>query len=147
MLENDYYSRSLSKLRLKTAQIVKLQALVRGFIWRCKFARAIKRKTDEDFCRGRLRILDEETNHPNVNSISQKLGPYDYEKNTPYARLAFCSSSFIDAKLVKRAAVQVSDGIFYEGEWIKDAREPIRMGRGVQLWPDGSRYEGFWREG
>lgn len=21
------------------------------------------------------------------------------------------------------------------------------MGRGVQLWPDGSRYEGFWKDG
>lgn len=33
----------------------------------------------------------------------------------------------------------------YEGQW--DAELDIQSGRGVQIWPDGSRYDGFWKYG
>ena len=52
----------------------------------------------------------------------------------------------MDAELVKRSVVQVENGILYEGEWVKN-QDRIRMGRGAQLWPDGSRYEGYWLDG
>ena len=38
----------------------------------------------------------------------------------------------------------LENGAKYEGEWLKDT--DIRDGRGVQIWLDGSRYEGYWRE-
>ena len=91
----------------------------------------MKRKTDEDFYRGTLKILRADNNHPNVFTIGEQLGPYDYEKNLPFAKLAFCGSQFMDQPLVKRAVIEISDGIFYEGEWVKGTAEPIRMGRGV----------------
>ena len=31
----------------------------------------------------------------------------------------------------------------YEGEWLNNLRE----GRGMQLWVDGSLYEGWWSQG
>jgi hypothetical protein len=37
----------------------------------------------------------------------------------------------------------LENGAKYEGEWIKDT--DIRDGRGIQIWLDGSRYEGYWR--
>ena len=86
-------------------------------------------------------------NHLNVVLISNKLGPYDYQACLPFAKIALYSSPFHDAPLYKRSAVEVEGGVFYEGEWVKSEEPLVRMGRGVQLWPDGSRYEGFWKEG
>jgi len=39
----------------------------------------------------------------------------------------------------KRPAFTFKSGAVYEGDWIGDRRE----GAGVQKWPDGARYEGF----
>ena len=35
-------------------------------------------------------------------------------------------------------------GIEYKGEWNHDGKKD---GRGVQVWPDGSIYEGYWKNG
>ena len=50
---------------------------------------------------------------------------------------------------MKRSVVDIDEGVLYEGEWVHSDQLPygIRMGRGVQLWPDGSRYEGYWKDG
>ena len=45
------------------------------------------------------------------------------------------------------------NGAVYTGEWYfiisitiyRNPEENIREGRGKQIWPDGSLYEGFWR--
>lgn len=39
----------------------------------------------------------------------------------------------------------VGDGIKYKGEWSKDGK--VRDGIGTQVWPDGSKFEGMWRNG
>ena len=104
--------------------------MARGFLQRARFERELKPKVDEDFRTGNLWLLGCDRNHPNVMLISSKLGPYDYHACMPFARLAFSGSPYIDAPLVKRAAVEVEAGIFYEGEWAKGA-DRVRMGRGV----------------
>ena len=35
------------------------------------------------------------------------------------------------------------DSDIYEGEWLNDKKD----GKGVQLYGDGSRYDGFWKDG
>ena len=39
----------------------------------------------------------------------------------------------------------LENGAMYEGEWHPEKNE--RDGRGIQIWPDGSRYDGFWKDG
>lgn len=39
----------------------------------------------------------------------------------------------------------LDNGAKYEGEWLKN-KPDVRQGRGVQFWPDGSLYEGFWMD-
>lgn len=39
----------------------------------------------------------------------------------------------------------LENGAVYQGEWLVDENQ--KDGRGVQIWPDGSRYDGFWRDG
>lgn len=42
-----------------------------------------------------------------------------------------------------RPAVQFLNGIIYSGEW--NVSEETKDGRGIQVWPDGSKYEGYWK--
>jgi hypothetical protein len=35
--------------------------------------------------------------------------------------------------------------VVYEGEWNRELN--VIDGRGVKVWSDGSRYEGFWENG
>ena len=40
--------------------------------------------------------------------------------------------------------VELENGAKYEGEWLVGTES--RDGRGVQIWFDGSRYDGYWVE-
>ena len=44
--------------------------------------------------------------------------------------------------LIKKGPVELDNGCFYMGEWNVDCQ---REGRGVQIWRDGSKYEGHWK--
>ena len=44
-----------------------------------------------------------------------------------------------------RSMVRLQNGSSYVGEWRKGGKN-IREGKGVQVWPDGSLYEGYWEE-
>ena len=37
---------------------------------------------------------------------------------------------------------EVGNGQLYKGQWNK--RTGVRDGVGIQMWPDGTRYEGMW---
>ena len=43
----------------------------------------------------------------------------------------------------KRDPVKFKNGVIYHGEW----KGNIRWGFGVQVWPDGAKYEGDWVNG
>jgi len=42
---------------------------------------------------------------------------------------------------VTRPPYSLKNGATYTGQWLNEMRD----GYGVQIWPDGSRYEGQWR--
>ena len=43
----------------------------------------------------------------------------------------------------QRPMVRLANGSSYLGEWRVGSQ--VREGRGVQVWPDGSLYEGYWK--
>ena len=50
---------------------------------------------------------------------------------------------------IRPEEVKLGDGSLYTGEWIGDGgtKNPwLMQGKGVRVWPDGSRYEGWWKE-
>lgn len=69
-----------------------------------------------------------------VEQIYNQLGPYDYTmgKNVVY-----------DEPVVMKGWRMLENGAKYNGEW--DINTGLRHGKGTQIWPDGSRYEGYWR--
>ena len=60
-----------------------------------------------------------------------------------------CSFAYDDQKLEstlgereKREMIVLESGAHFEGQWLKFTE--IRQGEGVQVFPDGSMYEGYW---
>ena len=39
----------------------------------------------------------------------------------------------------------LNNDIIYYGEW--DTKNNYRHGRGIQVWPNGEKYEGYWKQG
>ena len=46
----------------------------------------------------------------------------------------------VNKKRITRPPVELEKGVIYEGEWDEKG---LRDGRGVQTWPNGSFYEGY----
>jgi hypothetical protein len=48
---------------------------------------------------------------------------------------------------ITRGPVTLKNGAIYTGQWsfANGNRDGVRDGYGSQIWPDGSRYEGYWK--
>lgn len=66
-----------------------------------------------------------------VLEMRENHGPFPYRKDT-------------NSKLETRTMATLENGAKYLGEWNK--RENKREGRGIQVWADGSMYEGYWKD-
>lgn len=71
-----------------------------------------------------------------MNDIARQtevsLGPFLYDAD---------ESQLNVSELVKRGPYELDNGAIYHGQWTK---EGLRQGRGIQIWRDGSKYEGYW---
>ena len=67
-----------------------------------------------------------------VADMRRKLGPFLYERPPPG----------YDPRLRDKRPRQVfPNGVSYEGEWLNGLRD----GQGIQVWQDGSLYEGYFK--
>lgn len=64
--------------------------------------------------------------------IRANLEPFDYEP----------APESDGVNTIFREGIVLDNGAEYEGEWNEDGE---RHGRGMQLWVDGSLYEGYWK--
>ncbi|CAG9332185.1 unnamed protein product [Blepharisma stoltei] len=132
---------SFQSLEINNSNLIVLQSLLRGFLDRRKVKERIKsqgtqvRLNSGYTAQPRNSILEIHGDLPNyentiTQAISKKLEPfqYNYDFNDPAPR-------------VKKGPVQLDNGAIYIGEW-SDRWE--RHGKGIQVWPDGSKYEGYW---
>lgn len=44
-------------------------------------------------------------------------------------------------KVILRGPYELDNGAVYHGEW---SIEGLREGKGIQIWKDGSKYQGYW---
>ena len=67
-----------------------------------------------------------------VSEVEVKLGLFDYSKY-----------HFIqDGPIIKKPCMKSEYEVIYKGEWnLLNKRE----GKGIQIWKDGSKYEGYWK--
>ena len=104
-----------------------------------------------------LKFLDEAPHikNTNVQNVLNKLGSFSYSDHKQL------SKEFLQFPTFNPVAFE--DGIVYIGQWkllspksvvsseltssyIIEGIEAIRHGKGKQIWPEGSIYEGFWRD-
>jgi hypothetical protein len=70
--------------------------------------------------------------NPMTRATEEKMGPFKYDQD----------DQFDENDLIDRGPYELDNGAIYKGQW---SREGLRYGRGVQIWTDGSKYEGYWR--
>lgn len=70
--------------------------------------------------------------NPETRATEQKLGPFKYDK----------PQTDSDRNLEDRGAYELDNAAIYVGQWSHDG---VRYGKGTQVWPDGSKYEGYWK--
>ena len=61
-----------------------------------------------------------------------KLGPFVFDQiESPRA-----------VEVINRGPYELDNGAIYHGQWTKDGH---RDGKGTQIWKDGSKYVGYWK--
>lgn len=113
-------------------RVVKIQASIRGHLGR----KTAKCQLSNNFDKGDLEINKPEYSSDTINQIRETL-----------AKFHFGDEFATDGKhRVMKPITMLENGSKYEGEWLKTSGEEVRDGRGVLIWLDGSRYEGYWRD-
>ena len=67
-----------------------------------------------------------------VEQIYQNLGPYQFRSGSTHTTQTWRVDGFRE----------MENGAMFKGDY--DAESGQRSGMGIQIWPDGSRYEGYW---
>lgn len=121
--------------------VIKFQAIVRGYLTRQQIKKVYGfQRTPGMLNKGKIRIdMDPEQleqQKQKVRDIKEKLPPFEYGKYQD-------EDVEPGIKKEKRAEVKFPDGSVFDGEWNK--ANDSRHGRGLQVWADGSIYEGYWK--
>lgn len=67
-----------------------------------------------------------------TRETEKMLGPFVYDMD---------DKILFDLEIITRGPYELDNGAIYQGQWTKDG---LRHGRGLQIWKDGSKYEGYW---
>ena len=70
-----------------------------------------------------------------TKSTEARLSPFKFD-DEKYGK--FRSQNEVTSK----PPYELDNGAVYHGEWTKDG---LREGKGIQLWKDGSKYIGYWK--
>jgi len=73
--------------------------------------------------------------------------PYSNYKSSEYSGIPVYKFPISPEDAVPRETrppVECSNGTIYEGQW--NILNGTKDGRGIQVWPDNSKYEGYWRD-
>ena len=66
-----------------------------------------------------------------TRATEKEIIPFQYDED----------ESQYGTELIVRGPYELDNRAIYKGQWSK---EGMRHGRGIQIWPDGSKYEGYW---
>ena len=152
-LENDYngslvknkqnrrkFNPSIADIKLykeNLYKIVKIQALFRGLLTRKTHAELLSKRTlkTQRSTSRKVKLIDKFPVFSNANTekSEQRFGKFDYTKaNVPN-----------DLELIEKGPCELDNKAVYLGQWSKTG---LREGKGVQVWTDCSKYEGYWHQ-
>lgn len=80
------------------------------------------------------KMLTEIPNYSNqaTRQSERQAGPFKYDEDRRHE----------SEDLITRGPYELDNGSVYQGQW---SREGLRQGRGIQIWPDGAKFEGYWK--
>jgi hypothetical protein len=111
--------------------LVKIQSAIRSYLSSKRVAELADFEAHNKF----NQVADSgESNYdnPQVKDLEDRLGKFEYGQDQPETH-----------PLEFRGMVTLENGAKYQGEWIKATE--TRQGKGIQIWSDGSKYEGWWK--
>lgn len=111
--------------------LIKIQSAIRSYLSSKRVSELIEFDAKNKF----NQVMDPNENNydnPQVLDLEQKLGKFDYGKVPAETN-----------PLESRNMIVLENGAKYQGEWIKGTE--VRQGKGIQIWSDGSKYEGWWK--
>ena len=73
-------------------------------------------------------------------STEERLGPFIYDDSYEILNDDLASQADV---LINKGPFELDNGAIYFGQWSPDGK---RSGKGIQIWKDGSKYEGFWKD-
>ena len=129
--------------KTNVSKIVKIQSCYRGHSTRIKLGPEFRnirqgsrgvidsngKEIQKPTCK-KVDIIPDYSN-PETKATEQRLGPFKYE-----------DPSDMEKDLESKGAFELDNEAIYVGQWSKAG---LRHGRGIQTWPDGSKYEGYWK--
>lgn len=122
-------------LKLNEKSIIKIQAIIRGCIVRKKF-KCPKITQQKNTSKTNIKeskpiqIIPDYSN-PETRAAEIKYGPFKYDP-----------TQNIDQELLDKGPFELDNQAIYSGQWSKNGQ---RCGKGSQIWPDGSKYDGYWK--
>lgn len=78
--------------------------------------------------------LKEMPDHSNAatRATEARLGPFVFDR----------LDSEVPQDIIDRGPFELDNGAIFHGQWTKDG---LREGKGTQIWKDGSKYVGYWK--
>ena len=123
-IQNDIEEKFLKNKDLMNS-LIKLQAIVRGRYFR---KNTIKNEINFEEPLTYEFITSDKINQNELEELFQKYPPLD---------------DGIDVEV--RSPAEFSNKVIYFGEW--DKNNNLRHGRGIQIWSDGAKFSGCWKNG
>ena len=151
--DNNLESTNFSRM---ASDIISLQSVLRGYLERnrSKYVQFISLKDEKSDESSKDRILSsaadenasnpKEFSRPDIQEMSLADVP-EYPNQTIKAALTklgqFIYSDNLSQSFITKGPVLMENRAIFIGEW---NHNNLRHGKGKQIWPDGSMYEGYW---
>jgi hypothetical protein len=134
--------------------IVKLQSVFRGYFDRKRVLAKYISSRKAEINKLEQKVIEKQiaqANLPNPDSksireIQGEIPDYSNiatrEAEKKFGQFKYDADFSDEFQRIRRGAVELENGAIYIGEWNQKGE---RHGKGVQIWNDGSKYEGYWR--
>lgn len=137
-----------------TDDIIKLQSVFRGYFDRKRVLAKYISSRKAEINNLEQKVIEKQTaqaNLPaseskNIREIQGQIPDYSNvatrEAEKKFGQFKYDADFSDEFQRIRRGAVELENGAIYIGEWSERGE---RHGKGVQIWNDGSKYEGYWR--
>ena len=125
---------------------INIQSHIRGYLFRKKLYEQYLELVQND----QISSVNEENNNNNLiseydNENFENINSSNREEEITEQDMSYLYSYYPPlndgVKVIRKPTQLTETGVLYSGEWDEEGN---KHGRGVQLWPDGAKYYGYW---